>query len=64
MKKLMTTLMAIVFAIAANAQYYNVGTSTTSTDYFGNQTTTHRNQYGQTTGTSTARGRAAAAAAI
>ena len=46
------TLMAVVFAITANAQY-NVGTSSTTTDYFGNQTTTHRNQYGQTTGTST-----------
>ena len=46
-------LMATIFAINVNAQYYNVGTSTTSTDYFGNQTTTHRNQYGQTTGTST-----------
>ena len=52
MKKLIMTLMAVVFAIAANAQY-NVGTSSTTTDYFGNQTTTHRNQYGQTTGTST-----------
>ncbi len=52
MKKLMMTLMAVLFAIAANAQY-NVGTSSTTTDYFGNQTTTHRNQYGQTTGTST-----------
>ena len=52
MKKLMMTLMAVVFAITANAQY-NVGTSSTTTDYFGNQTTTHRNQYGQTTGTST-----------
>ena len=51
MKKLMMTLMAVVFAIAANAQY-NVGTSSTTTDYFGNQTTTHRNQYGHT-GTST-----------
>lgn len=45
-------LMAITFAISASAQY-NVGTSTTTTDIFGNQTTTHRNQYGQTTGTST-----------
>ena len=53
MKKVFMMLMAIVFAATANAQYYNVGTSTTSTDYFGNQTTTHRNQYGQTTGTST-----------
>ena len=42
MKKLMMTLMAFVFAIAANAQMYNVGTSDTSTDYFGNQTTTHQ----------------------
>ena len=53
MKKVFMMLMAIVFAATANAQYYNVGTSTTTTDYFGNQTTTHRNQYGQTTGTST-----------
>ena len=53
MKKVFMMLMAIAFAATANAQYYNVGTSTTSTDYFGNQTTTHRNQYGQTTGTST-----------
>ena len=53
MKKVLMILVAIVFAATANAQYYNVGTSTTTTDYFGNQTTTHRNQYGQTTGTST-----------
>jgi hypothetical protein len=45
MKKLMMTLMAAMIAIVANAQY-NVGTSSTTTDYFGNQTTTHRNQYG------------------
>ena len=53
MKKVFMMLVAIVFAATANAQYYNVGTSTTSTDYFGNQTTTHRNQYGQTQGSST-----------
>ena len=40
MKKVFMMLVAIVFAATANAQYYNVGTSTTSTDYFGNQTTT------------------------
>ena len=53
MKKLMMTLMAVTFAIAANAQGYNVGSSNTTTDYFGNQTTTHRDKYGNTTGTST-----------
>ena len=51
MKKLMMTLMAVVFAITANAQY-NVGTSSRYTDSYGNSTSTHRNQYGQTTGTS------------
>ena len=45
------TLMAVVFAIAADAQY-NVGTSSRYTDSYGNSTSTHRNQYGQTTGTS------------
>ena len=53
MKKLSMMLLAIAFAITVNAQYYNVGTSTTSTDYFGNQTTMHRNQYEQTQGSST-----------
>ena len=53
MKKLFLLVAAIVMTISANAQSYNVGTSTTSTDYMGNQTTTHRNQYGQKTGTST-----------
>ena len=53
MKKLMMTLMAGMIAIAANAQYYNVGSSRTTTDYFGNRTTTHSNRYGMTTGTST-----------
>jgi len=49
MKKLIMTMMAVVFAITANAQY-NVGTSSTTTDYFGNTTTTHRDRYGNTTG--------------
>ena len=53
MRKLMMTLMAVTFAIAANAQGYNVGSSNTTTDYFGNQTTTHRDKYGNATGTST-----------
>ena len=52
MKRLTLMLLVSVFAIAAKAQY-NVGTSSTTTDYFGNQTTTHRDQYGNTTGTST-----------
>ena len=46
-------MMAFVLAITVNAQMYNVGTSNTTTDYFGNQTTTHRDRYGNTTGTST-----------
>ena len=52
MKKLMMTLMAVVFAIAASAQSYNVGTSSRYTDSYGNSISTHRNQYGLTTGTS------------
>ena len=51
MKKLMITMVAVMIAIAANAQY-NVGTSSRYTDSFGNSTSTHRNQYGETTGTS------------
>ena len=51
-KQLMMTLMTAMIAIAANAQSYNVGSSKTTTDYFGNQTTTHRDRYGNTTGTS------------
>ena len=53
MKKVLMTLMAFVLAITANAQSYNVGTSSTTTDYMGNQTTTHRDRYGNRTGTST-----------
>lgn len=53
MKKLMMTLMAVVIAITASAQSYNVGSSNTTTDYMGNQTTTHRDRFGNRTGTST-----------
>ena len=52
MKRLTLMLLVSAFVITAKAQY-NVGTSSTTTDYFGNQTTTHRDQYGNTTGTST-----------
>ena len=45
-------LVALLIALTANAQSYNVGTSSRYTDSFGNSTSTHRNQYGQTTGTS------------
>ena len=51
MKKVMMTMMAALFAIAANAQY-NVGTSSKYTDSFGNSTSTHKKQYGQTIGSS------------
>ena len=35
------------FTVAANAQYYGSGTSTTGqTDIFGNTTITHKNAYG------------------
>ena len=52
MKRITMMLMAITFAITANAQSYDVGTSSRYTDSFGNSTSTHRNQYGQTTGSS------------
>ena len=52
MKKLMMTLMAVTFAIAVNAQGYNVGSSSRYTDSFGNSTSTHRNANGGVTGTS------------
>ena len=43
--------MVAMIAISANAQY-NVGTSSRYTDGYGNSTSTHRNQYGETTGNS------------
>ena len=51
MKKISMMMMAITFAIAANAQSFNVGTPTTSTDYFGNTNTTYSDSYGCSTGT-------------
>ena len=55
MKRLSMAIMAMAFAFTASAQYYNVGTSKSSTDMFGNTTTTHRDQYGHTIGTSTSK---------
>lgn len=52
MKKLFMAMMAAAFTITVNAQNYNVGSSSRYTDSFGNSISTHRNQYGQTTGTS------------
>lgn len=46
MKRLSLMLIAMTIVASANAQFYNVGTSSTSTDYLGNQTTVHRDQYG------------------
>ena len=37
----------------SQAQTYDVGTSTTSTDFFGNTKTTYKDQYGHTQGSST-----------
>lgn len=53
MKRMFTWMAASIMAITVQAQTYDVGTSTTSTDYFGNQKTTHKDRYGQTTGSST-----------
>ena len=53
MKTRSLTIMVIAITITASAQHYNARTSSKTTDYFGNRNTTHQNQYGQTTGTST-----------
>ena len=54
MRKLIVFCFSIMLAAVANAQYYSVGTSTTGqTDIFGNTTTTHRDNYGNRTGSST-----------
>ena len=64
MKKVMMTLMAVVFAIAANAQYstnyYNryggsIGSSTTRSNYNGGTTTDYYDKYGGYLGSSTNR---------
>ena len=64
MKKLTMTLMAVVFAITANAQYNtnyydqyggNIGSSTTRSNYGGGYTTNYYDQYGGSTGSATTR---------
>lgn len=63
-KKIMMTLMAVVFASAANAQYntsyYNqyggsIGSSTTRSEYGGGYTTNYHARYGGSTGSATTR---------
>ena len=60
----MMTLVAVVFAIAAKAQYntnyYNqygssIGSSTTRSNYGGGYTTNYYDQYGGNTGSATTR---------
>ena len=64
MKKLTMTLMAVVFAIAANAQYTtnyydqyggSTGSATTRSNYGGGTTTNYYDQYGGSTGSATTR---------
>lgn len=52
MKKILIAFFLFSCVSAANAQY-NVGTSTTETDYLGRPVTTHRDAYGNKQGTST-----------
>jgi len=61
MKKVMMTLMAVVFAINANAQYNtnyydqygsSIGSARTRSDYGGGSTTTYYDQYGNNIGSS------------
>ena len=55
MRKVITSLVLALFVTIANAQYYGVGSSTSSTDSWGNTTTVHKDAYGNRTGTSTSR---------
>lgn len=64
MKKLVMTLMAVVFTITANVQYTtnyynqyggNIGSSTTRSNYDGGTTTNYYDQYGGSIGSSTTR---------
>ena len=64
MKKVIMTLMAVVFAIAANAQYNtnyydqyggSTGSATTRSNYGGGTTTNYYDQYGGSIGSSTTR---------
>lgn len=53
MKKVITSFVFALLATVANAQYYGVGSSSSSTDPWGNTTTVHKDAYGNRTGTST-----------
>jgi len=53
MRKVITSFVLALFVTVANAQYYGVGSSTSSTDSWGNTTTVHKDAYGNRTGTST-----------
>lgn len=48
MKRLTMMLMALITTIAMNAQYYNVGTSTSTTDIFGTRSTQQRSNSSNT----------------
>ena len=53
MRKVITSFVLALLATVANAQYYGVGSSTSSTDPWGTTTTVHKDAYGNRTGTST-----------
>lgn len=54
MKKIVFLLFILCSTLTVNAQFYSVGSSTTSeTDYFGNTVTVHKDRYGRVTGKST-----------
>lgn len=53
MKKIVFLLFILCSTLTVNAQFYSVGSSTTSeTDYFGNSTTKHKDVYGRIIGES------------
>lgn len=51
MNRIFLSALMLALSSIVSAQSYQVGTSTTTTDYFGNKKTTHRDQYGGVTGT-------------
>ncbi len=53
MRKVITSFVLALLTTAANAQYFGVGSSTSSTDSWGTTTTVHKDAYGNRTGTST-----------
>jgi len=53
MRKIITSFVLALLTTVANAQYYGVGSSTSSTDPWGTTTTVHKDAYGNRTGTST-----------